>query len=99
MYSCWIYPDVLMLDISGCTRVGYIQMYSCWIYPDVLVLDISGCTRSCRIYPDVLVLDISGCTHVGYILMYSIYNTYMYSIILYSVHQRPHSVCIIYFLL
>ena len=42
MYSCWIYPDVLMLDISGCTRVGYIRMYSYWIYPDVLVLDVFG---------------------------------------------------------
>ena len=31
-----------MLDISGCTRVGYIRMYSYWIYPDVLVLDVFG---------------------------------------------------------
>ena len=34
-----------MLDISGCTHIGYIRMYSCWIYPDVLMLDISGCTH------------------------------------------------------
>ena len=77
-----------MLDISGCTHVGYIRMYSCWIYPNVLVLDISGCTRveyirmySCWIYLDVLVLDISGCTHVGYVVvipLLSVCTVWMY---------------------
>ena len=72
-----------MLDIFGCTHVGYIGMYSCWIYPDVRVLDISGCTRvgyirmySCWIYPDVLVLDISGCTRVGYVVVIPAFGVY-----------------------
>ena len=61
MYSCWIYPDVLVLDISGCTPVGYIRMYFCWIYPDVLMLDISECTRVGYIRMN-LIFDVLGYT-------------------------------------